>query len=863
MAKIESAITVLTCTGPDKSATKKFIMQANGKIKKVSFNAGKYFKHEEILVHDLESLGNAISSLAVEPRKLVIKGQIRKGMSEIVRRKLHDPEAAFDDVARPYLMLDIDGVSGHPLMMPEENPEGVVGWILATLPKPFRNASCYYQFSASQSVPLEGKDKVSLHLWFWCDKPTLDNEWKRYFKSVNSDVDMAIFSPVQIHYTANPIFENMEDPLPNRSGFYKGKSGVVQVPNIPKPELRQSSPRLATVVMPDEESREKALNLLKPHYKEGVRDRMSGAVAGMLYRGGWCSENVAEFVYDLAIATGDEEADHRYQNALRICDAIDDNLPAQGIPTLKDELKIENTEQILNLLRLGKLDLQQHIDSLSNKSSIDDIKSVLGFFVDLSEAEQKLNLDRLQDITKANKSTLESILKEVMLNKKIAHDKADVLMEVFLKEKYSGGQHLMFSSDKTYFQYNGKCWEKIPEQHIKKSLLSLGRDFKGVIGKSSLRSVIDNILSLLEGRVYQENNPMRQVNRDAPPVINCRNGELWFDKNGNVSLKPHRADSYLRNCLDVDYDPAATSPMFDQAIREIFSNSSDPEDMTRHFIELAGYICQPWRKIAMIVILYGGGSNGKTSLIGIVQRILGENTVMSDRISDIEGNIFKIGDLDGKLMFLDEDVDSGTYLPDGMLKKISERKSLTGQHKHKDSFEFICRAVPVMATNDYPKTKDLSHGLYRRMQIVPFGRTFTEDEMDHELFDRIWENEASGILNHFVRGFGQLRARKKLKKPIDCLQAEKEWFARANILTAFIDDACEVGKSYREPLGDFYSAFQHYCQANGLKSIQTMKTVKNHLIGLKYRIDLLDGKDAVWGLRLKPVQESIIAQPDL
>ncbi len=146
----------------------------------------------------------------------------------------------------------------------------------------------------------------------------------------------------------------------------------------------------------------------------------------------------------------------------------------------------------------------------------------------------------------------------------------------------------------------------------------------------------------------------------------------------------------------------------------------------------------------------GHGSNGKTGFMNIIQRIIGQHAIMSDCIGDVEKHDFKIGALDGKLLFVDDDVDAGTCLPDGFLKKISERKMLTGQHKFKNPFQFICRAVPVLLANAFPSTKDTSYGLMRRMMVVPFNERFKREEIVPGLFDQIWEEEASGILNEAI-----------------------------------------------------------------------------------------------------------------
>ena len=348
--------------------------------------------------------------------------------------------------------------------------------------------------------------------------------------------------------------------------------------------------------------------------------------------------------------------------------------------------------------------------------------------------------------------------------------------------------------------------------------------------------------------MYRHDDPLRLINKDTPAVINCRNGELWFDETGNVTFKPHLAESYLRYCLNVDYAPEAQSPMFDKAAKEIFACNQDPEDMFRHFMEVFGYICQPWRKLAVIVLLYGGGNNGKTSLVSMIVRILGQKAVMSDRISEIETNPFKIGALDGKLMLMDDDVDEGTCLPDGFLKKISEEKIMSGQHKYKPPFEFTCRAVPVMLANAYPSTKDLTEGIRRRVMVIPFTRRFKPEEAKAGLFDTIWKEEASGILNQVIAGFQRLKKRGGFSEPADCIAAKREWLIKSNVLPTFIEEMCQKGDSLKQYLRVFYPAFKEYCIDAGIRNIPSRPGVEKRLENLGYTISILNGEKTVNGL---------------
>lgn len=854
MTSLKDIVTILTCHQKDKIATKTFSKGESGSIHKKSYDAGALFTHETKQASNLEDLSGILDGLSDKPNKFIIKGAVKEDAPEVVRRKFHGNDASFDAVARPYVMLDIDKQICPDYFDPTANPEEVVIWVQSMLPEAFRDVSCYYQFSASQGVyrPKEGGNSISMHLWYWCDRAVLDEEWKRYFKSVCSPVDASLFNAVQIHFTASPIFVNMQDPLPKRGGVYKGTLDAVAVPNIPPPAEKRGVARTKAEPFVSEEDKEKCLNLFLPYYVEGSRNRLCGAIAATLYRGGWIFEDAADFVYQLALKARDEEADSRYSNALRICDAIDQNLPAQGIPTMKNELKIKDLDDILDALGVGEPDINTFISKLHSHSELSDIKDVLMSMLYFSRAEKMIYLDQIAKQTFFKKAALKRLLEEIELDQrtKEPRDMADILMEVLLSSDYQEGHWLLYAADKTYWEYTGSFWKRIPEQHIKHTLMPHARQLIADREEGAVASLNSAVMNILEGRVYRPSDPLRQIDHTPSPVMNCLNGELWFSDDGSVTLKPHRPESYLRHCLDVVYDPSASSPMFDKAVLEIFSNSSDPHEMFRHFMELAGYICQPWRGLAIIVLLHGGGSNGKTSLVKIIRKMLGANTVMSDRIGDIEDKAFKIGDLDGKLLLLDDDVDGGTCLPDGFLKKISEEKPMTGQHKHKDPFEFICRAVPMMLSNDYPVTKDLTHGWRRRLQVIPFRRTFNHAEIKVGLFDDIWRQEASGILNHVVEGFARLKKRQGFHEPLDCLQAKNEWIVRSNALTTFINEMCETGDGYRVHLGDFYNAYMEYCREAGIKNIATRRGVEGRLEAMGFRIGDLGGKKAVWGLRL-------------
>lgn len=409
-------------------------------------------------------------------------------------------------------------------------------------------------------------------------------------------------------------------------------------------------------------------------------------------------------------------------------------------------------------------------------------------------------------------------------------DEAEALAQAMLDEHFAGGDHLLYARDGRFWSYSGTHWQPLAGPALEHLILRTLR----LRPKSRLAttSLIKQVVTLLEAE-RSDNDDALGFSSSPRPVINCRNGELWLDNLGRVERRGHDPRSYLRHCLAVDYDPAATCPRFDAALVEIFSRAAPTKGMVRHWWELTGYLIQPRRDIALIVIGEGEGSNGKTKLVETIQRLLGAGLVSAMRIQDLDRSRFATSDLVGKLMLVDDDVRAAVRLPDGELKKISEEKTITGERKNGPTFTFTVRTVPILLCNNPASVADLSHGMRRRLMVVPFERTFAEHEIDRGLFPAIWAEELPGVLNGALAGLGRLAERGwRFDKPTAVEAAEARWLGRANPVVAFVQERCrEEGST---PTTVLYRAYLDWCTANSVTYRQQRKAFKGNLEHLGY-----------------------------
>jgi hypothetical protein len=155
----------------------------------------------------------------------------------------------FEDRARSWVIFDVDRVPIPDRMADDwvDDPEASVEHVLGTLPAPFRSATCWWSLSSSAAVPCPTGREVArdfkLKLAFWLDRRLTGAEIKRLMAAEEAPVDPAVFGAVQLVYLARPGFgPGLHDPVPRRSGIWRGAVDTVTVPAVlPDPPRRDEA----------------------------------------------------------------------------------------------------------------------------------------------------------------------------------------------------------------------------------------------------------------------------------------------------------------------------------------------------------------------------------------------------------------------------------------------------------------------------------------------------------------------------------------------------------------------------------------------------------------------------------------------
>lgn len=847
-------ITILACDEIGKSACKTFRKRKDGSIEKIDFSAGTKFRWRQEQVSSIHDVRNVLSSLLDRQNEFVIRGEpIDFNKKEVFRRATSKENNCFIEKSRKWVVIDIDKLLFPDFMDIENAPEQVLKYVIQLLPEPFRNASFVAKFSSSQNVASKAGEKpkkqISVHLIFWFDRPISCKELKSYFRQESCKIiDTSLYNPVQPHYTAKPIFEGINDPLnEKRIIFIQGEHDIVTLPEIKEPEIIRKENNIITIdTLNDKNS---LVKLLASKYPSKDRQKYCSAVSGSLCRFGLELEYTIDIISTIASLANDEELYKRELIPHSIYDAVENGRPAQGIPTLIEDFNFTD-EEIENLKKYiidEKAILDRLLPQLSNKSESSEIEKAIRLALNLPIVEQEKCIEEIGKATNTPTKILNKIRKKV--SRPQFEENEDLGMKAIeesLKKNFNNGQTILKSLDKCFWTYKGNKWVILQDEEIRKLMIPICNELVKKSG-GTVSTLLNSAMNIFDSYIYQEED-LLNFKSEPKQVFNFLNCSVWINEKFELEIKPHKYSDYLRYSVNANYSPKAECPKFKRAVLEMFSKSSNPKEMYRHLLEVIAYICMPYRGIASIFLFYGNGNDGKGTIISIIRKIIGDEQIFSDKIQNFDKSVFGTGALLGKLLYLDDDVSKGIYLDDGLIKKISEEKLLSGQKKYKDFFELTSRVVPVMLANNHPRVKDLSNGFKRRAHVIPFNRQFTEDEAKRGLFDKIWQEESSGILNEVITSYINLRKRGKFLMPQDCLDATNEWIDNTNSLAYYIKEFCDKGSDKKQKFSEFYSNLSNHMDVEKDGKPAQKRNVLSDLKALNHRITTSGNATTIHGL---------------
>lgn len=221
-----------------------------------------------------------------------------------------------------------------------------------------------------------------------------------------------------------------------------------------------------------------------------------------------------------------------------------------------------------------------------------------------------------------------------------------------------------------------------------------------------------------------------------------------------------------------------------------------------------------------IIIAYGGGRNGKSTFWNSISRVLGSysGAISADTLTvGCRRNVKpEMAELKGKRLIIASELEEGMRLNTSIVKQLSSTDEIEAEKKYKDPFKFEPSHTLVLYTNHLPRVGANDDGTWRRLIVIPFNAKI-EGRSDIKNFaDYLVTNAGPSIMSWIIEGAKKaIEANYHFVVPSCVQDAIKAYRENNDWLASFLEDCCEVNKSYQQKSGEFYQEYRAHCGRNG------------------------------------------------
>jgi putative DNA primase/helicase len=267
--------------------------------------------------------------------------------------------------------------------------------------------------------------------------------------------------------------------------------------------------------------------------------------------------------------------------------------------------------------------------------------------------------------------------------------------------------------------------------------------------------------------------------------------------------------------LPYDYDPQGKCPTWLAFLEEVLSGDKEYTTLAQQW---CGYLLRPDLREQKFLLVVGEGANGKGVLFEVVQALVGQPNCSQVPLSRF-GHPFALHATLGKLVNLTSE---STHMIDeeaeSILKSYVAGDPFTFERKFRDPVHAVPTAKLMIATNALPRFNDKTLGVWRRILLVPFDKTFDEKQQNKNLAQEIAKKELSAVFDWALEGLRSLNRNKGFVSPSRNQDLLEEYRCDSDPTRAFLKECFTASPNAQEgslACSEVYAQYQQWCQANG------------------------------------------------
>jgi len=395
-------------------------------------------------------------------------------------------------------------------------------------------------------------------------------------------------------------------------------------------------------------------------------------------------------------------------------------------------------------------------------------------------------------------------------------------------------------TDGEFWQYRNGLWRKIGRS----ILFSAGTYAMGDLVQPDY---VEKGIKVAAGLVNKEETEWPEQSG----YINCINGmidiEALYRGKFTEALVPHDAKFGSRVQIPCRFDLDAEFDRWARFLTQVFPEdhfdlTNDGQRKERHIKSsilqrFFGYCLLKDCRFQKALFLYGTGANGKSTVLNILETMVGRENTSSLSIASL-GLRFQTQFLQNKLVNIATETNTRDPIGTEIFKAVVAGDSIAAERKYGEPYSFRPHAKFLVAMNDIPVIPDKSSGFERRLIVLDFKRKFTENEMDPRMTEKLVE-EIDGIFMWALDGLAQLLSEGGFNIPSQVKEETRRFMQALNPLLIFVDECCVLASAEANGPTDslnvqktrLYAKYKEWCQEGGNRALSRNKFYDQLMIG--------------------------------
>lgn len=287
-------------------------------------------------------------------------------------------------------------------------------------------------------------------------------------------------------------------------------------------------------------------------------------------------------------------------------------------------------------------------------------------------------------------------------------------------------------------------------------------------------------------------------------------------------------DDYISFSTNIDYIKYDDKCEVNKEIMTFLGQILPKEEMREYFLKLFSSFLSGKITSEKFHIFTGTGANGKSKVIELYQNSFGDycgqfnvSLLTQKRVKSNDTNS-ELAKSKGKRFMVLQEPSEDEKMNIGFMKELTGGDRIIARGLFQDPIEFKPQAHLVLTCNHLPSIPSDDGGTWRRIRVIEFLSTFTENpnpsnknefKIDTELslkFDD-WKEYFMSILIHYYKKYMD----EGIYEPHEVLKCTQEYQKDNDIMKLYIDERVEPKEGGFVTFSELYNDFKYWYKETG------------------------------------------------